>query len=143
MAETSTNCKRKLLSTKVVFSLFCFLQPSGILPASLTMTACALSPTRTRSVIGRERQPIRGREFSYFQNVVLMCFSIDQYVSLDNVQNKWWEEIRSGSYIMIKGQSDHIFDQLFFHQSNPPGPLTYGLKHFRFWLVKFRQVIRI
>jgi len=32
--------------------------------------------------------------FFLLQNVVLMCFSIDKYVTLDNVQNKWWEEIR-------------------------------------------------
>ena len=45
----------------------------------------------------------------------------------------------SGSY--LKGQSTDIFD-LFFYNTSLPGPLSNGLKYFRFRLV-FRRVIQI
>ena len=34
----------------------------------------------------------------------------------------------------FKGQSNEIFDLPYFCESNPPGPLTKGIKYFRFWL---------
>ena len=42
----------------------------------------------------------------------------------------------------LKGQSNEIFDLLFFHHFNQPGPLTNGLKYFRIWF-RFRRDIRI
>ena len=42
----------------------------------------------------------------------------------------------------LKGQSNEIFDLLFFHHFNQPGPLTNGLKDFRIWF-RFRRDIRI
>ena len=44
--------------------------------------------------------------------------------------------------VVLKGQSNEIFDLHYFHFSNPSGPLTNGLKCFRFWL-KFRGAIAI
>ena len=44
--------------------------------------------------------------------------------------------------VVIKRQSNEIFDLHFFHYSNLSGPLTNGLKYFRFWL-RFRGVIQI
>ena len=45
--------------------------------------------------------------------------------------------------VILKGQSNEIFDLHFFllHNLNQPGTLTNGLKYFRFWLI-FR-VIRV
>ena len=42
----------------------------------------------------------------------------------------------------LKGQFNEIFYPQFFHHSNRPGPLTNGLKYFRFWF-RFRQDIHI
>ena len=36
--------------------------------------------------------------------------------------------------LMIKGQSNEIFNSSFFHNSNQAVPLTDGLKYFQFWL---------
>ena len=42
----------------------------------------------------------------------------------------------------IKGTVQQDFRTSFFHNSNLPGPLTNGLKYFRFWL-RIRRVIQI
>ena len=48
----------------------------------------------------------------------------------------------SREIVSLKGQSNKLFDPHFFHPSNLPGPLTNGLKYFRFWL-RFSRVIWI
>ena len=42
----------------------------------------------------------------------------------------------------IKGNSNEIINYFFSLHSNLPGPLTNGLKYFRFWL-RLREVIQI
>ena len=46
-------------------------------------------------------------------------------------------------WILFKGQSNEIFYRFFHTSSLPdPGPLSNGLKYFRFWL-RFRRIIRV
>jgi hypothetical protein len=45
------------------------------------------------------------------------------------------------SHTSLRGQYFEIFDPRFLHQSNPPAPLTNGLKPFRTWL-RIRRDIR-
>jgi hypothetical protein len=40
----------------------------------------------------------------------------------------------------LKGPYHEIFDPRFSHQSNPPRPLTNGLKQFRIWLCIRRDI---
>ena len=43
----------------------------------------------------------------------------------------------SASHLLLKGQSNEIFDLQFFRHSNLPGPLNKGLTYFRFhWIIR-------
>ena len=42
--------------------------------------------------------------------------------------------IISSKSAVLKGQSNEIFDLIYFHNSNLPGPQTNGLNKIEFWL---------
>jgi hypothetical protein len=48
--------------------------------------------------------------------------------------------LSDGNSMILKGQYHEIFYPQFFHQSNPPRPLTNGLKLFCIWLSIRRDV---
>ena len=66
---------------------------------------------------------------------VAKCVSASIFTQADSIE-KLKEAIIEGKLLVyLKGQSNEIFDlQFFFNISNLPGPLTNGLKYFRFWL---------
>ena len=56
--------------------------------------------------------------------------------------SKGGPDTRLEKIIILKGQSNEFFNYQFLHYSNRSGPLTNGLKYFRFWF-RSRRDIRI
>ena len=56
--------------------------------------------------------------------------------------SKGGPDTRLEKIITLKGQSNEFFNFQFLHYSNRSGPLTNGLKYFRFWF-RSRRDIRI
>ena len=61
---------------------------------------------------------------------------------MQNYYFKYLQVLHKENKCFLKGTVQQEFHPSFFQYSYLPGPLTNGLKYFRFWL-RFRGVIKI